>query len=85
MARTLSRDTTPEAEAVQLAALREMPPWRKLQLVEESCRAAIAMTEAGIRARHPEASEDEVRHRLRVAILGESLAEAAYDRPAGMS
>lgn len=78
MSRTLSRDTSPEAEAVLLAALRRMPPWKKLQLVEESCAAAIAMTKAGIHARHPNASEEERLYLLRVALLGRSLAEAAY-------
>ena len=85
MGRTLSRDTSPEAEEVQLAILRTMPAWKKLRLVEDSCRATVALVEAGVRARHPRASEDEVRYRVRVAVLGKSLAEAAYGRPDGLS
>jgi len=78
MARTLSRDTSPEAEAIQLRVLRGLSAWRKLQLVEESSRLTRTLIEAGIRARHPEASGDEVRYRVHVAILGEALAEAVY-------
>lgn len=83
MIKTLSRDTSPQAEAVLLDILRRMPPWRKLQLVEESCRATMTVTAAGIRARHPDASEDVVQYCLRVAMLGESLADAVYGRPEG--
>ncbi len=80
MTKTLSRDTSPEAEAVQLAILRGMPAWRKWQLIEESCRLTATLVEAGIRARHPGASDEEIEHRVRVVVLGEELAEAVRAR-----
>lgn len=41
------------------------------------------MTRAGIEARRPDASEDEVRHLVRVAPLGKPLAETVYGRREG--
>jgi hypothetical protein len=80
MAKTLSRDTTPEAEAVQIQALRRMPPWRKVRLVEESNRLTRALIEAGVRSRHPGASCEEVRHQVLIAFLGAELAAKVQAR-----
>jgi len=58
--------------------LREMTPGERLA-------QAIALTEtvrelawAGVRRRHPNASDDEVRRRFAVITLGKELAEKVY-------
>lgn len=76
----ITDDTDPKALAVQTEILRRMPPWRKMQLVVEACRAADAMTLAGLRRRHPEASEDELRLRRIHLSLGDALFETVYGR-----
>jgi len=58
--RTLSRDTTPEAEAVQIEIYRRMSPGRKLELVEEANRTGRALALAGLRQRHPTAGPEEL-------------------------
>ena len=50
--RTLSRDTSPEAEAVQLEIYRRMPGWRKLELMAEANQRAREQALAGLRLRH---------------------------------
>jgi hypothetical protein len=75
---TLSVDTDPEAERVQLEILRAMPAWRKAQLIEEAITAARDLALAGLRARHPEAGPRELRRRLFDLELGEELAARAY-------
>jgi hypothetical protein len=62
--RTQSPDTDPAAEAVQIEIFRKMTPAQKLALVLELNRRARAFQMAGIRARHPEASEHELNMRL---------------------
>ncbi len=76
--RTLSRDTAPEAEAVQLEIFRRMPGRKKLELVEEANRSARELALAGLRQRHPEAGPDELFRRLMDLTLGEDLAERVY-------
>jgi hypothetical protein len=76
--RTLYPDTDPEAERVQLEIYRRMPPWKKMQLVLESNDVSRALVLAGIRARHPDASEDEIRRRFLGIWLGEDLATEVY-------
>jgi len=78
---TLSRDTSPEAEAKQLEILRAMPPWRKLQLVNEAIKTSRALARAGLRDRHPDADEEEIQRRLFDLLLGEELAERVYGPP----
>ncbi len=75
---TLSPDTDPEAEKVQLAIFRNMPLGRKAQLVAEAINTSRALTLAGLRARHPEAGPEELRRRLFGLELGEELATKVY-------
>lgn len=76
--RTLSRDTTPEAEAVQVEIFRRMSGRQKLALVEEANRNARELALAGLRLRHPDAGPDELFRRLMDLTLGEELAERVY-------
>lgn len=76
--RTLSRDTSPEAEAVQIEIYRRMPAWRKLEIMEEANRNTRELALAGLRMRHPDAGPDELFRRLMDLTLGEELAERVY-------
>ena len=74
----LSRDTTEEAERVQVGIWRRMSSLERAQVITGACRAARAFAFAGLRARHPEASE-----RMLVALYveltaGSELARRAY-------
>ena len=71
-------DTTPEAEAVLIELLRQAPPWRKIQMVEEMNALVRRMALSGLQERHPHASEEELRRRLADILLGPELAEKAY-------
>lgn len=75
---TLSPDTDPAAEAVQLALLRAMTSQQKVQLVFEANAAVRELAMAGLRARHPGAGATELRRRLFGLELGEELACQVY-------
>ncbi len=75
---TLSADTDPAAERVQMAIFRDMAPARKIQLVVEAIAASRDLALAGLRARHPGASPEELRRRLFGLELGEELACRVY-------
>jgi hypothetical protein len=81
--RTLSRDTSPDAEAVQIEIYRRMSARRKLELVEEANRTARNLALAGLRSRHPEAGSEELFRRLMDLMLGEELAAEVYGPLAG--
>jgi hypothetical protein len=74
----LSRDTTPEAEEIQIGIYRRMPAWRKLRLVDDANRTAAALAMAGLRSRHAGESEARLRRRLLGLTLGEDLATRVY-------
>jgi hypothetical protein len=76
--RTLSRDTAPEAEAVQIEIYRRMPARRKLELVAEENQKAHELALAGLRQRHPHAGPEELFRRLMDLTLGEELAAEVY-------
>ena len=67
--RTQSSDTSLEAEAVLIRLARESPPWRKLEIALSMSKTVRQAALAGIRSRHPEASEEEVRKRLSALLL----------------
>ncbi len=77
---TLSSDTHPDAEEVQLELLRRMPPWRKLELMEAMTRTVYSLVLAGLRERHPQATKEELRLRMATLVLGPDLAARAYGR-----
>ena len=71
-------DTDPSAELVRARLLREMPPRRKVELVEDANRTSRLLTLAGIRARHPELSVEQQQRLLMDLVLGNELAERVY-------
>jgi hypothetical protein len=71
-------DTPPETERALFAMLREMPPWRKLEMVAQLNQAGRELASAGLRMRYPNATQDELRRRLADIMLGGELAARVY-------
>ena len=78
---TLSADTSPDAERVQLEILRRMPSWKKAMQISEAIRTAHVLAESSLRDRYPKASEAEIHRRLMDVMLGEELARRVYGEP----
>jgi hypothetical protein len=74
----LALDTAPEIERRQIEAWRRMAPADKAATVTGLSRAAWALAAAGVRHRHPGASEREQRLRLALLLLDPDLVVAAY-------
>jgi len=62
--RTQSIDTSREAEEFQLEGYRKMEAWQKLAILDDLNRMVEGLARAGIRERHPDATEEQVRLRL---------------------
>jgi hypothetical protein len=62
--RTQAADTTAAVEQIVVEGWRSMSPAEKVRVVRELTSTARRFSLAGIRRRHPEASEREVRLRL---------------------
>ena len=75
---TLSPDTAPDIERMQIEHLRRMPAWRKLALVNEMNHTVQAMALAGLRQRYPDDTPDRRRRRLATLLLGSELATHVY-------
>ncbi|MFQ5858784.1 MAG: hypothetical protein ACE5LU_24550 [Anaerolineae bacterium] len=71
-------DTRPEAEAVLIGLLRQAPPWRKLHMVSQLNQTVRTLALSGLRARHPDATPQELRRRLADLLLGADLAAQVY-------
>ena len=74
----LSSDTTGQAERLQVIAWRSMTSVQRAQLVAGAARAVRTMALAGLRQRHPGASESEIVARLALLTLGPALAHGVY-------
>jgi len=74
----LSLDTSPDIERRQIESWRQMSAAEKAAMISGLTRAAYAMTWAGVRQRHPDASLREQFLRVAVIVLGAELAIQAY-------
>ncbi len=74
---TLS-DTSPEAEQILIQLNRQMPPWRKLELMGQLNQMARVLALSDIRTKHPTASESQLKRLLADRLLGPELAAKAY-------
>jgi len=74
----LASDTSLEAERAQVELWRRMSPLEKVRAVTEIGRAVQQLSLAGIRLRHPDASDEECMLRLAVLKLGRQLACSVY-------
>jgi hypothetical protein len=76
--RTQSPDTSPEAERVLIALLRQAPAWRKLRMVEDTNHSVKDLLMTGLRQRFPHDSPGALRRRLADLWLGPELSAVAY-------
>jgi hypothetical protein len=76
--KTLSPDTTSEAEAVLLELLRRAPVWKRLQMVDQMHEVLRQLAMADIRRRHPHADNDEIKRRLAARVLSRTEVINAY-------
>lgn len=76
--REMNADTDPKIEEIQFKLLREMPTWRKLEIVGDMNKAMIDLARLGLEDRYPEATPNQIRRILADKILGKDLARKAY-------
>ncbi len=74
----LSRDTSAEAEQLQIEIWRRMTPLEKARVVRDLNRATLDLAMAGIGARHRDATDRERFLRLAILKLGRPLALTVY-------
>ena len=74
----LAADTSADVEERQILAWRQMSPADKAALVAGLTNATIVLARAGLRERHPGASDRELFLRLAILTLGRELAGRAY-------
>jgi len=69
---------SPEARGKYLEILRRMPPGKKLKITLEYCDFIREVMAAGIRARHPGISDEEVRKEMIRRTLPPDLVRKVY-------
>jgi len=71
-------DTSPEARRVLYDLCRRMPLGRRLELAFDMCDTGKLLAIAGLRMRHPGASEEELNRLWARQHLGPELFEQVY-------
>jgi hypothetical protein len=71
---TLSADTNPKIEQIQIALLRKVSPARKFEMVAQMNKTVRAFMFAGLKRRNPEANPETLRRMFANLLLGEELA-----------
>jgi hypothetical protein len=80
----LSADTSAGIEQCQVDAWRRLSPLERLRLVSDTTRAVMNLSLAGIRRRHPQATERECFLRLAAILLGVDTATRVYPDAANL-
>lgn len=75
---TLSPDTHPEIERLQIERLRQMPAWRKMALMAGMSQTVRTLALAGLRQRYPNDTPAQRQRRLADLLLGTELAARVY-------
>lgn len=78
LARPLSTDTSVDVAQLLVERWRAMSPVEKLRAVDDANRSCDALAAAGVRRRHPDASDTEVDRRVVALRIGRELSIAAY-------
>ena len=76
--KTQSPDTSVEAERILIERLRAVGPRRRLDMARDASRAIRQLAWNGLRLRHPQAGEAELRRRYVVQTFGEPVAEQLF-------
>jgi hypothetical protein len=71
-------DTAPDIERIRIEQLRQMPSWRKLELMAEMGQTVRTLALSGLRQRYPDDTPAQRRRRLADLLLGEELAARVY-------
>lgn len=74
----LSSDTHPKMEALQVQLWRQASATRKMEMLAQLNSSAHMLALMGLRSKHPQATEAELRRRLADILLGEELAQKVY-------
>ena len=76
--KTLSPDTSPEAEAVLTQLLREAPVWKRVQMVDQMYDTLRQLILADLQRSYPSADQTEIKRRLTARFLSRKHIIAAY-------
>lgn len=71
-------DTAPEAALVQAAAFQRMSPERRLEIALQMSEDLRQLSAIGVRGRHPEYTDDQVRLAVIRLWLGDDLFHEVY-------
>jgi len=74
----LAGDTSADIEQRQIDSWRRLSPLERLRLVTDTYRAVTNLSLAGVRRRHPQASERECFLRLAAILLGVDATRRVY-------
>jgi hypothetical protein len=74
----VAADTSPEADAAQIEAYRRMGGPARAEILFRLTRMARDASERGIRGRHPEYDDSQVRLALARLIYGDELVRRAW-------
>jgi hypothetical protein len=76
--KTQSPDTSLEAEQMLIERLRAAGPQRRLDMARDASRAIRQLAWNGLRLRHPNADDHELRRRYVAMTLGEEVANQLF-------
>ena len=75
---TLSSDSHPKMEALQIKLIRQIPSWKKFAIADDLNETVKMLAITGIKQRHPDANPEQIHRLLAELMLGKELAHKVY-------
>ena len=71
-------DTHPDVEASLIKMMRDIPVWKKMEMLAQLNETGKMLALSGLRKRHPHSTEAEIQRRLAEMLLGKELAHSVF-------
>jgi hypothetical protein len=74
-------DTDPKVDRILTEMIRKLPSWRKVEMVNDLINMSRQFSLSGLRSRHSNESESEIRKRLATILYGQDVADKMFSEP----
>jgi hypothetical protein len=75
---TLSLDTNPKSEKIQIEIIKRLPAWRKAAALDDLNETVRVLATSGLRQRYPNATPEQIHRLMADLLLGTELAGKVY-------
>ncbi len=75
----MNSDVPSKMDELRISILRDTPAWKKLGMAGQMFETVKTLTILGVKRRHPQATDSEIRLKVMQSLFGEETAKRYHD------